>query len=214
MSKSNREATGTGPTTADVEMAKKHGWRYWFDNYQEMLNQRTEGIKAEEKLEPRITELEARLLEATGQRLKLCEALETCVAQRDEAAAQLAEANTQTQSALNQFHHCRQREDKWQARAEAAEAQLAEANRKLNAAKAQWRAQFEQRQFLGDLIDNMPMNLLLADLQAAEARAEAMRAALSTIAEWPFDIRGDCVADARKLAQAALAPKTKEESNV
>jgi hypothetical protein len=107
-----------------------------------------------------------------------------------------------------------------QARAEAAEARLAEANRKLDAAKAQWRTQFEQRQFIGDLIDNMPMNLLLADLQAAEARAEAMRKALEMV-EWVrnvdhWQICPWCEAD--KLPghksdcarQAALAPKTKE----
>jgi hypothetical protein len=52
----------------------------------------------------------------------------------------------------------------------------------------------------------------IQNAEQAEARAEAMRAALSAIAEWPFDIRGDCVADARKLAQAALTPATPQVS--
>jgi hypothetical protein len=52
----------------------------------------------------------------------------------------------------------------------------------------------------------------LEDPRITEFEVENARlsAALRTIAEWPFDIRGDCVADARKLAQAALAPKPAE----
>jgi chromosome segregation ATPase len=65
----DREAADAEPTTADIELAKKHGWRYWFDNYQEMLNQRTEGIKAERKLEARISELEAQLADAEKLRI-------------------------------------------------------------------------------------------------------------------------------------------------
>ncbi|HUX03242.1 MAG TPA: hypothetical protein VMY35_19950 [Phycisphaerae bacterium] len=37
-----------------------------------------------------------------------------------------------------------------------------------------------------------------------------LREALTTISEWPFDIMGDCVADARRLAAEALAAKEGE----
>ena len=37
-----------------------------------------------------------------------------------------------------------------------------------------------------------------------------LRAALETIRDWPFDIRGDCVADARRLADSALSHERQE----
>lgn len=37
------------------------------------------------------------------------------------------------------------------------------------------------------------------------AAAPAMKEALERIEKWDFDIRGDCVADAQKLARAVLA---------
>ena len=39
---------------------------------------------------------------------------------------------------------------------------------------------------------------------ALEARALRMERALRTIEAWPFNIMGDCVADARALARKAL----------
>lgn len=36
---------------------------------------------------------------------------------------------------------------------------------------------------------------------------ERLRRALELIAAWPFDIMGDCVADARRVAKAALESK-------
>ena len=41
-------------------------------------------------------------------------------------------------------------------------------------------------------------------LTRAEARALRMEGALRTIEAWPFNIMGDCVADARALARKAL----------
>jgi hypothetical protein len=45
---------------------------------------------------------------------------------------------------------------------------------------------------------------------AVNSHADLLEA-LETIAAWPFDIRGDCVADARKLAQAAIAKAKGEQ---
>jgi len=42
------------------------------------------------------------------------------------------------------------------------------------------------------------------ELAALEARALRMERALRTIEAWPFNIMGDCVADARALARKAL----------
>jgi hypothetical protein len=53
--------------------------------------------------------------------------------------------------------------------------------------------------------------LLRLNLSVSEERQADLAQALQTICDWPFDIRGDCVADARKLAQAALNPDTREE---
>lgn len=48
-----------GPTEAEIKMAQKHGWRYWFDNYQEMLNANVANIRLLQQAEGRIKTLEA-----------------------------------------------------------------------------------------------------------------------------------------------------------
>jgi len=99
-----------------------------------------------------VKRLEAQLAEANdAKEIAECAAYQysTKVAELELAAkateAQLAEAHTQTQAALNQFHHCRQREDKWQARAEVAEAraEAAEKALRLYADKSLW-VQYER----------------------------------------------------------------------
>jgi flagellar biosynthesis/type III secretory pathway chaperone len=50
----------------------------------------------------------------------------------------------------------------------------------------------------------------LAGIENLKERETALRNALTTVRDWPFDVRGDCVADARKLADAALSPERQE----
>ena len=98
-------------------------------------------------------------------------------------------------------------------RAVKAEAQLAERTAQLKEVQSNWKkyepivGRMEKAE--GQLAIATDNARCLADRllnQATELEAEnaRLRAALTTIRDWPFDVRGDCVADARKLAQAAL----------
>ena len=49
------------------------------------------------------------------------------------------------------------------------------------------------------------MRQLERELQAERERGRRLVGALREIEEWRFDIRGDCVADARHVARQALA---------
>jgi len=51
-----------------------------------------------------------------------------------------------------------------------------------------------------------------AEVDRLKAENAASLAALETIAKWEFDFRGDCVADARKVAQAEI-DRAKGEQN-
>jgi hypothetical protein len=53
--------------------------------------------------------------------------------------------------------------------------------------------------------------LIRADKEAAENRVLELEKALRIIAAWPFNIMGDCVADAKKLAADVLAGAHAEE---
>jgi len=48
---------------------------------------------------------------------------------------------------------------------------------------------------------------IYAEIDRLKAEVERLRKALERIRDWPYDITGDCVYDARKEAQDALVWK-------
>lgn len=213
MTELNREATDAAPPTAEVNYppaalraAYEHGQR---------------------DADARITELEAQL-----ERIKSAEPLNKPnnldAANSHIAAleAQLAKANARLKYHDDNFIRLTGERATAIRRAEAAEARLAEANTKLNAHRrfhgksgcpggehcyvcsvdenGAWPEDADKWQAFPRLAQATTEARLRTE--AAEARAEKLRAALETIRDWPFDVMGDCVADARKLAQLALAP--------
>ena len=66
---------------------------------------------------------------------------------------------------------------------------------------------YRERPAADELYDEIKRDdVLIAKLKTENIR---LRKAMETIAAWPFDIKGDCVADARQLAQEALNPQDK-----
>jgi DNA-directed RNA polymerase subunit RPC12/RpoP len=161
-------------------------------------------------------------IRTSGEGTSYCDLAETAVKTLE---ARLARAHNAMRVAEDQALTVAAELDEAIARAESAEARIAELEAQLGAEKERaWAFEQMASETSLDKIkkwfyeihrtnENFSQAVISCQFRAAEAEAEAarLRAALTTIAEWPFDIRGDCVADARKLARAALAPGKEPE---
>jgi hypothetical protein len=127
-----------------------------------------------------------------------------------ELEAQLAEANANIESLDAALENSAAEGILWiektaraEMRAEAAEARAEAKDKEWLIAYHKWYEAEARAQAAGRAIDESD--------HIFEAENAKLRKALETIRNWPFDIRGDCVADARKLAQAALASRPTEQ---
>ena len=121
-----------------------------------------------------------------------------------ELKAELAEANNAKETAECAAYQYSTKIAEFELAAKAAEARAEAAEKKAEG----WTNRCQE---VMAQLDSQSYLFMKLDLEKAEARAADLAKALETISDWPFDVRGDCVADARKLAFAALNPDTRQE---